>query len=123
VTVVVLSSDLLIASRILSQAEAAGVPARTADHPGDLPPPGEVDLLLVNWMERDAGWGTLLNEWCGETSSSARPRIILFGPHTDLEAHTAAREAGLGPMLGRSKLIADLPAVLRNSLRGRDRSA
>ena len=35
--------------------------------------------------------------------------IILFGPHTDLDAHAAAREAGLGPMRARSALVAGLP--------------
>jgi hypothetical protein len=40
-------------------------------------------------------------------------RVILFGPRTDLEAHAAARAAGLGPMWARSKVIAGLPSLLR----------
>jgi hypothetical protein len=38
--------------------------------------------------------------------------VVLFGPHTDLAAHAEARAAGLGPMLARSKLLADLPTLL-----------
>ena len=40
------------------------------------------------------------------------PRLILFGPHTDLEAHADARAAGLGPMWARSKLVAELQALM-----------
>ena len=40
-------------------------------------------------------------------------RVILFGRHTDLEAHADARAAGLGPMWARSKLVAELPQLMR----------
>jgi hypothetical protein len=39
-------------------------------------------------------------------------RVILFGRHTDLEAHAAAREAGLGPMWARSKLVTELSDLI-----------
>ncbi len=42
---------------------------------------------------------------------NADPRLILYGPHTDLVAHAAASAAGLGPMLARSKLVASLPSL------------
>jgi hypothetical protein len=121
VTVVVLSRDLLIASRILSQAEAARREARMVVQPADLPSADEVDLLFVNWTDRDADWGARLHDWCAGAPASQQPRIILFGPHTDLEAHAAARDAGLGPMVARSKLIADLPIIMARS-RGRSRA-
>jgi hypothetical protein len=41
--------------------------------------------------------------------------VILFGPHGDLEAHAAARATGLGPMIARSKLVADLPTLVTES--------
>lgn len=115
-TVVVLSRDLLIASRILSQAEAAGREAIRVDQASELPPASDVALLFVNWADRDESWGSQLREWrAAAHSASDLLRIVVFGPHTDLEAHVAARKAGLGPMLARSKLIADLPGILRDT--------
>jgi hypothetical protein len=38
--------------------------------------------------------------------------VILFGPHVDLDAHAAARDAGLGPMMARSKLLSSLGELL-----------
>jgi hypothetical protein len=113
VTVALLARDLLIASRIAAAAERAGLPFTRVDDPGDLPPPGEVALLLVDWGDRAADWGERVAAWCVDAPESTRPRVLLFGPHVDLVAHAAARAAGLGPMLARSKLVADLPALLR----------
>lgn len=69
-------------------------------------------MLLVDWGDRAADWGDRIAAWCAGAPESARPRVLLFGPHVDLAAHAAARAAGLGPMLARSKLVADLPTLL-----------
>jgi hypothetical protein len=96
-------SDLMLFSRIESAASEAGATLVRADSPADLPP--DLDLVLVDWSARHVGWADALR---------ARPdaRVILFGPHTDLEAHADARAAGLGPMWARSKLIADLAGLM-----------
>ena len=52
-----------------------GTPAQKHDH---------FDLVLVDWSGRQAGWADALR---GRTGS----RVILFGRHTDLEAHADAR--------------------------------
>ncbi len=93
----VVLSDLIFFSRIESAAAAAGVPLVRADEPADLP--GGLDLILVDWSARREGWAKAL-------SGRDEARVILFGPHTDLEAHADARAAGLGPMWARSKLVA-----------------
>ena len=62
------------------------------------------DLVLVDWSAREPSWADALR---GSTA-----RVILFGRHTDLEAHTEARAAGLGPMWARSKLITELPSLV-----------
>ena len=111
-TVALLGRDLIIASRIAAAAERATVPFARFGDPVELPAPAQVRLLLVDWGDRAAGWGEQISAWSAAAPQSARPRILLFGPHVDLEAHAAARSAGLGPMLARSKLIADLPALL-----------
>jgi hypothetical protein len=112
VRVVLLARDLIIASRIIEAAARAGTDLVRLDDPADLPPPADVRLLLVDWGDRRPGWPEALARWCADAPESARPRVLLFGPHTDLAAHAAARAAGLGPMLARSKLLAKLPALL-----------
>lgn len=111
-TVALLARDLMIASRIAVAAERAGVSFTRVGDPGDLPPPTQVRLLLVDWGDRAADWGERISAWCADAPESARPRILLFGPHVDLEAHAAAKRQGLGPMQARSKLVADLASLL-----------
>lgn len=110
-TVALLARDLMMASRIAAAAERAGVPFTRVDDPTDLPSPTGVSLLLVDWGDRAADWGARVGQWCADAPESARPRIVLFGPHADLAAHAAARSAGLGPMLARSRLVATLSTL------------
>jgi hypothetical protein len=112
VTVALVARDLLIATRIADAGAHAGVEVRRFDDPSQLPPAGEVRLVLVAWDERRPDWGSALVTWCASAPQSAQPRIVLFGPHTDLAAHAEARTVGLGPMWARSKLLADLPSLL-----------
>lgn len=108
-TVAVLARDLMIGSRIAAAAERAGVGLTQVGDPDELPPAEGLRLLLVDWADRAPDWGERITTWCARAPESARPRILLFGPHVDLKAHAAARAAGLGPMRARSKLVADLP--------------
>jgi hypothetical protein len=112
VTVVLLARDLMIASRVEVAAEHAGVPFLRVSDPADLPPPMDVRLLLVDWGDRGPDWGDRIRAWGGDAAGPAALRVVIFGPHVDLEAHAAARAAGLGPMLARSKLVGALPALL-----------
>jgi hypothetical protein len=96
-------SDLMLYSRIESAASAAGASLVRVDSPAALP--DEVDLVLVDWSAR-------LPDWADTLRSRRDPRLILFGQHTDLQAHSAARAAGLGPMWARSKVLSDLPALI-----------
>lgn len=107
---VALVSDLITASRIFEAASRAGADLLRIDSPDELPPPESVDLLLVDWGSRQPDWGERLSAW--RQSFSAEPRIVVFGPHTDLEAHAAVRAAGLGPMWARSKLMTGLNLLL-----------
>jgi hypothetical protein len=109
VIVVAIVSDLILASRIEGAAARSGADCRRVDSPDALPAPGTVDLLLVDWSARQAEWADQLLAW---RAGPNRPRVILFGPHTDLAAHDAARHAGLGPMWARSKLVSELPHLL-----------
>lgn len=108
---VLLARDLIIGSRVAEAAVRAGAQISRADAPQDLPEASEVDLLLVDWAERDADWGKEIASW-RDAAGERAPRVIVFGPHTDLEAHAAAKEAGIGPMMARSKLVASLEDLL-----------
>jgi hypothetical protein len=112
VTVAVVSRDLMIATRIADAGARAGVKVQRFDDPSQLPAASLVSLVLVAWDERRPDWSGSLVAWCGGAPQSAQPRVVLFGPHTDLAAHADARVAGLGPMLARSKLLAVLPSLL-----------
>lgn len=111
-TVVLVGRDLLLGSRIADAAARAGHEFLRVDDPADLPAATSVDLLLVDWAERGPSWGEQLAAWHGSAAKSQRPRLVLFGPHTDLPAHADARVSGLGPMMARSKLVAVLPDLL-----------
>jgi hypothetical protein len=110
VRVAAVMTDLLLFSRIDAAVASGGGSLVRVDEPSALPPAIAVDLVLVDWSARRPDWGPALRTWADRASD--RPgRIILFGRHTDLAAHAAARALGLGPMWARSKLISKLPAL------------
>jgi hypothetical protein len=100
-------SDLMLYSRIESAASAAGADLSRLDTPTQLPSADAIDLVLVDWSARRPEWADALAPWRDRSDT----RLILFGQHTDLEAHAAARAAGLGPMWARSKFLAALPQL------------
>lgn len=104
--------DLITASRIESLVARAGCSLIWVGAPDQLPPAGDVDLLVVDWGERQPDWGAAIATWRDDGKQGHRPRIVLFGPHTDLASHRAARDAGLGPMRARSAFFVALPALL-----------
>jgi len=96
--------DLMLYSRIESAARVSGAPLARVDHPSDVPTDAEV--VLVDWAWRDPSWAASLR-----AIRDSGARVVLFGPHTDLDAHAAARDAGLGPMWARSKLVTSLATL------------
>lgn len=97
--------DLMLYSRIESAARVSGASLARVDDPSAIP--ADAELVLVDWSARDASWGAPLR-----ALRDAGTRVVLFGPHTDLDAHAAAREAGLGPMWARSKLVTSLGELM-----------
>jgi hypothetical protein len=102
VRVAAVVTDLMLYSRIESAARVAGVELARVDTPYDVPL--DAELVLVDWSARGADWTQPLQGLTGR-------RVILFGPHVDLDAHGAARRAGLGPMWARSRLLSTLPEL------------
>ncbi|MBW3612619.1 MAG: hypothetical protein KY392_02020 [Chloroflexi bacterium] len=97
--------DLMLYSRIESAAASAHADLVRVDEPRSVPP--DVELVFVDWSARETSWSEPLR-----ALRDAGVRVVLFGPHVDLDAHAAARDAGLGPMMARSKLITQLPQLL-----------
>ena len=94
--------DLMLYSRIESAARVTGASLIRVDDPSSLP--ADAELVLVDWSARRDSWADALRAHPG--------RVIVFGPHTDLDAHAAARAAGLGPMWARSRLLTSLGELL-----------
>lgn len=111
--VAIVARDLIIATRIADAATAAGHDVVRVDRPEELPPGDGVALAFVDWGAREPDWGGQLLAWAA--TSRFKPRLVLFGPHTDLAAHAEARAAGIGPMLARSKLVAGLGRLVREA--------
>jgi hypothetical protein len=105
-----MARDLMTVSRLESLVTASGGSLTRVDDPAGLPAAAATDLLLVDWSERASDWGSRITSW--RDVATPPPRIVLFGPHTDLAAHGSARDAGLGPMKARSSLFAALPRML-----------
>jgi len=108
--VAIVAKDLIIATRIADTAQSAGHEVVRVDDPTDLPPADRVAMAFVDWSIREPGWGDDLVAW--RSRAADPPRLVVFGPHTDVEAHHAARSAGIGPMLARSKLVTTLADLL-----------
>ena len=104
--VVAIMDDLMLLSRIDAAVAAGGATLRRVDTAAEV---GEVDLVLVDWSARSPSWGPDLAVW---RATHPEARVVLFGRHTDLESHAAARAAGLGPMWARSKLVAELAGLV-----------
>ena len=102
-------TDLMLYSRIEAAARVAGSELLRVDAPSDVPADPAPDLVLVDWAGRAADWPDALRRLRDATPAA---RVVLFGPHVDLEAHAAARDGGLGPMWARSRLLAELPTLL-----------
>ena len=105
-------ADLMTYRRIEAAAAAAGASAVRVDSPDQLPRAAELDLVLVDWADRQDGWAESLAAWRGTQTAA---KLVLFGPHVDLDAHADAKAAGLGPMWARSRLVRALPTLLQSS--------
>ena len=102
--------DLMLYSRIDAAASTAGSSVVRVASPTDLP--DDLDLVLVDWSDREPSWSDALH-----ARRAAGARVILFGRHTDIEAHDAARDAGLGPMMARSALVRRLSQLMEPTTR------
>jgi CheY-like chemotaxis protein len=114
---VLLSSDLMAASRIQGAASRIAAKLRTATSAeqaialcGD----GPVDVAIVDLAMPALEIGPLVNSL--KRGSSAPPKVVAFGPHVHEQRLAAAREAGCDEVVSRGQFFAQLESILgRNS--------
>lgn len=107
-----LAPDLIAASRIQDAVERLGGDFARRTTIEELPEPDTIDLLLVDWGMREAGWGRRIADW---RSTGPGVRILLFGPHADKDAHGSAALHHLGPVMARSGFFKRLDDLLTNT--------
>ena len=108
-----LSDDLMFASRITGTARGLGLtikPARSVEVLDSLviqESPGCVILDLANPTLELAGLLGQLRQTC-----SSMPRVVAYGSHVDAAGLKAARDAGCDVVLPRSAFVEQLPTAL-----------
>ncbi len=146
--IVAFVADLMFTTRIARAAEFAGFRVEwiesadqvgAADPEASLERPGESlygregllfdrltqwqpALLLFDLNNQAIPW----RQWIANLKSSAATRripILCFGPHEDVAAMRAARDAGADAVLGRSRFTADMPGLLQQYARVPDYAA
>lgn len=104
--VLALVRDLIFATKISSTGKALGVPVEVLRDPAQLSErTGRllvVDLNLAGAIPAARAWGR----------NGDRP-VVGFVSHADAAAIVAAREAGLGRVLPRSRFVEILPDLLK----------
>jgi CheY-like chemotaxis protein len=104
-----LSDDLIFASRITGTARALGLEVKQARTPAALVelarqhPPGGV---LIDLGHPGLALGDLLEDL--RRACPVMPRVMAYGSHVDAASLRAARAAGCDPVLPRSKFVEDL---------------
>lgn len=110
-------SDLFFASKITGTAAALG---------GRIEVAASMEQARAKLAEQpyrcvliDLGLpGLELSGLLAAASGEPRPVVVAFGPHVQTQSLQAARDAGCDAVLPRSRLSADLPALLRQWLGG-----
>ncbi len=111
--VVLLTNDLMVASRVQGAAErtaatvcvAAGV-SQAVDLQGIEP----VDSVIVDLATPSVDLQALVREMISGTEKS--PRIVAFGPHVHESRLAAARAAGCEVVMSRGQFFAQVDAIL-----------
>ena len=115
-TAVLLTRDLMIASRVEGAAARVGVSLRTsadsqdalahcAEHP--------VRLLIVDLSAPALDMAGLVREL--KVGPADAPFVVAFGPHVHEALLAAAREAGCDEVISRGQFFAQIDEILRRA--------
>lgn len=111
--VIALETDLFFAVKIKDTLKHAGYATRvirTVESLRESLANGGYRIALVNLAARGADWQAGIH-----VARDAGVPVIAYGPHVDLGAQTAARQAGATRVIANSRL-ADLPALIERTL-------
>ena len=112
-----LSDDLIFASRIAGTARSLGREVRQVRALDQLPELAA--RLKARCVIVDLAFpGLDLPELMRRLGEAGAPRVVAYGSHVDAESLRAARAAGCAPALPRSKFVEDLPRELAGWLAG-----
>lgn len=109
-----LSDDLLFASRIMGEAQASNVALKVARSVDVLKSLAEVEkpnLLIVDLSNPGLVIEDLL-AWVNTFTTGERPLVVAYGSHVDTETLRAARAAGCDEVMPRSQFVERLPKQL-----------
>jgi DNA-binding NarL/FixJ family response regulator len=115
--VVLVASDLGLASRLQAAATTVGVSLAIAPHARDLPAclqPG-CTLVLVNLAEEGIDPAEVVRQVRAKAPSA---QIVAFGPHVDKATLAAAEAAGCDQVLSRGQFHQQYVALLQRCLNG-----
>lgn len=106
-SVVMLSGDLMFASRVKSAAESAGLTFRIG---GSLP---EDQADAIRFVVLDLGTRSgLTSKIAGQCAQRCgQARLIAYGPHVQVDRLKAARDAGIETVLTNGQFDAALPQL------------
>jgi len=111
---VLLTSDLMVASRVEGAAARIDVLLQTVPtvkRVAELCDQVRVQLVLVDLSAPALKPGDLVDRLA--SVAPGRPTIVAFGPHVHEALLTAAREAGCDEVVSRGQFFAQLDAILQ----------
>ena len=110
--VIIVSRDLMFASRIAAIAAEAGVPDERVDEPGAVLATAR-DVVVLEWDDRGPLWAGTLARWMKAPDDvQAGPRVIAAVSHRDRAGIQEAKAAGVRHVVARSGLAALLRSFL-----------
>jgi CheY-like chemotaxis protein len=112
--VVLLSSDLVVASRVQGAAAQTGAEIRAASSAAaaiEICSKVQVDVLIVDLSMPSLDSTALVNQLRADASRSVR--VVAFGPHVHENRLAVAREAGCDLVVSRGKFFAEIDSILK----------
>jgi CheY-like chemotaxis protein len=113
-TVVLLSSDLTVLSRVEGAAARLGQAVRSVSgelQAAELCKDDDANTLIVDLSMQSLDVASLLNQL--KASDGSGTRVIAFGPHVHEQRLAAAREAGCDLVVSRGQFFSQLETILK----------
>ena len=110
-TILLLINDLIFETKIRSTAQSLGLGVETAGNATSFTQAAQSRPFTAFVVDLNAG-PDVIKAIQTARSSATRPKLIAFGSHVQTDLLAAARDAGADDVMPRSRLSAELPALL-----------